>query len=159
RVFNHHNCSNHHVKAEVFDNAVYIAVGKALMEDLDDLVTAHRDAICSTLDTSELERMQAEVERLLRKREDARERELHAEGAGDRRYYAGQLSEFKGQIALLRRRIASFTEEADVVEVDTAAIRREIRAAWGTKVPSERRELLVGWVQVIEWIADEEVAV
>jgi hypothetical protein len=78
------------------------------------------------------------------KKNEARDKELYADDADDKRYYDARVAEFKGQLALLRRRIASFTAETDLVEVDTAGIAEEIRAAMRTQVPSERRELLVG---------------
>jgi hypothetical protein len=128
-----------------------------MTEKLDDLVRQYRDDLGASVDSKELSRLRAEEQRLMRKKDEARERELHADDAEDKRYYAGQFAEFKEQPALLRRRIISFSEEADAVEVDTAAIRNEARAAWKTSVRSERRELIVGWIAGIDWHDDEVV--
>ena len=42
-----------------------------------------------------------------------------------------------------------------MVEVDTAGIAEEIRGAMRTKVRSERRELLVGWIHEIRYARGE----
>jgi site-specific DNA recombinase len=157
RVTGKHLCSPRLVDAGVAEEAVWEGARKAVTEDLDALVAAHRDEICSTIDASELERMKAEEKRLCTKKDEARDKEMHADDADDKRYYAGQLSEFKSQLAMIRRRITCVTEETDMVEVDTAAIQKEMRAAFRTKVRAERREILVGLIKVIEWIADDEV--
>ena len=87
----------------------------------------------------------------------ARERELHSDDPEDRKYYAGQLAEFRGQLGLLQRRIASFTAEADVVEGDTVTIAQEVPAAMRTKDHKERRELLVGWIHEIQYAHGEAI--
>ena len=103
--------------------------------ELPDLVSRYCDQITSTVDANELERLKAEEKRLAARKQEAMWKELYADDADDKRYYAERVAEFKGQIALLRRRIASFTAEADLIEVDTAAIAKAVRAAMRTKDP------------------------
>jgi hypothetical protein len=161
RVTNQHLCSTRHFKIDEVDQAVWDGLRKAILEDLDGLVAAYRDEMCSKVDASELERLKTDEQRLLRRRGEARDRELYADDADDKRYYASQLSEIKLQLVLLHRRITSVTQEAEVVDVDTAAIQKEVRAAWRTKVRSERREWMIGLIapKGIEWVSDEEVVV
>jgi site-specific DNA recombinase len=157
RVTSKHLCSMRHFKADVIEEAVWRGAQKAVMEDLDALVAAYHDEICSTIDASELERMKAEERRLRTKKDEARDREMHADDADDKRYYASQLSEFKSQLAMLQRRIACVADEAERVEVDTIAIRNQVRDIWETEARSERREFLTDLISVIDWLSDEEI--
>jgi hypothetical protein len=145
------------VQAQVLEEAVWNGMIEGLTVELPDLVSKYRDQIGTTVDTAELERLKAEEQRLVAKKNEARDKELYADDADDKRYYTERVAEFKGQIALLRRRISSFTSEADVIDVDTAAICEEIRAAMRTEVRSERRELLVGWIHEIHYAEGEAV--
>src|SRR5215467_22454 len=87
------------------------------------------------------------------------DKELESDDAADKRYYADRVAEFKGRLALLRRRIASFSAESDLIEVETATIRRRVALGIQTKVPSERRAIVLDWIHVIYWnrVANEAV--
>jgi hypothetical protein len=155
RVTGQQLCDCTSVKAEVLDEAVWNGMIEGLTVQLPGLVSEYRGQIGITVDTAELERLKADEQRLVTKKNEARDKELYADDADDKHYYAARVAEFKGQLALLRRRIASFTAEADVIEVDTAAISEEIRAAMRTQVRSERRELLVGWIHEVHYAHGE----
>jgi DNA invertase Pin-like site-specific DNA recombinase len=157
RVTGEHLCEGRSVGAEVLEDGVSNGMFEALTAELPDLVSKYRDQIGAMVDNAELERMKAEERRLMGKKNEARDKELYADDAEDKRYYAARVAEFKGQLALLRRRIATFSDEANLIEVDTAAIAEEIRAAMRTKVRSERRELLVGWIQEIHYAHGEAI--
>jgi DNA invertase Pin-like site-specific DNA recombinase len=155
RVTGQQLCDCASVKAQILEAAVWNGMVEALTVKLPDLVNEYRDQIGATVDTAELERLRAEEQRLVAKKNEARDKELYADDDDDKRYYAARLAEFKGQLALLRRRIASFTAEAAWIEVDTAAIAEEVRAAMRTQVRSERRELLVGWIHEVHYAYGE----
>lgn len=157
RITGEHLCGYHSIKAEILEDAVWGGMKDALTVNLDRLVEEYRSQITTTVDAEEFERMKAQEARLVQKKQDAMDKELDADDAADKRHYANRVAEFKGQLALLRRRIASFTAEADVLDVDAATIRKEIAAAMRTKVRSERRELLVGWVREVLWADDEAI--
>jgi hypothetical protein len=128
---------------------------EALTVNFDELVRQHREEITATVDVQELDRLRAEEKRLAAKKQEAIDKELEADDAADKRHYAALVAEFKGRLALLRRRIASFSAEADVIEVDTATIRRRVTLGTQTKVRSERRAILEDWIQEIRWAGDE----
>jgi len=157
RLTGKHLCEAKSVIASVLEEAVWKGVEIALTEKLDDLVAEYRERITASVDGEELARLKAQEERLAAKKQEAMDRELDADDAADKRHYANRVAEFKAQLALVRRRIASFTAEADVIEVDTAAIRRKARAAMRTKHRSEQREILVTSVHEILWAAEEAV--
>jgi hypothetical protein len=151
RVTGQQLCKSRSVRGELLDDAGWTGMIEGLTVQLPDLINEYRDQIGTTVDTGALERLKAEEHRLMTKKNEARDKELDADDPDDKRYYAARVAEFKGQLALLRRRIASFTAEADLIEVDTAGIAEEIRAAMRTQVRSERRELLVGWIHEIRY--------
>ena len=157
RVTGEHLCGYASIKAPVLEEAVWNGAREALTVNLDELVRAYRDQITATVDVRELDQLKAQAERLTKKKQEAMDHELDADDPDDKRQYANRVAEFKIQLALLRRRIASFTQEADVVEVDTQAIRKEVGAAWRTQDRSERREILLGWIKQIEWAAEEAI--
>jgi DNA invertase Pin-like site-specific DNA recombinase len=151
RVTGQQLCKSRSVRGELLDDAGWTGMIEGLTVQLPDLINEYRDQIGTTVDTAELERLKAEEHRLVTKKNEARDKELYADDPDDKCYYAARMAEFNGQLALLRRRIASFTAEADLIEVDTAGIAEQIRAAMRTQVRSERRELLVGWIHEIRY--------
>jgi hypothetical protein len=68
-----------------------------------------------------------------------------------KRRYAQRIADFKGQLKLLRRRIASFTSVAHSIEVDTAAIREIIQAGMRSKDRSKRRAVLLALVHELKY--------
>jgi site-specific DNA recombinase len=148
-----------HMPAEILEEVIYNSTGEALIVELDGLVSRYRTQIIANVDTEDLAKLKAQEQKLERHLRDARDRELEAdtdtaEGKEERKYYTAKIAEYKGQLALLRRRLQSVTDEADIIDVDTAAISREVKASFQTKVRSERRELLKGWVHKVRWAGD-----
>jgi DNA invertase Pin-like site-specific DNA recombinase len=156
-ITNKHCCSGLQVRAEVFESAVWEGLRKAVVDDLDQLVARYREEITASVDAEELDRLKAQEKRLKAKYDEARARELATDDQNDKQFYAGQMSQFKAEIAFNRKRIMSATENVDPVQVDTATIRKEVGAAMRTKVRSERREILVGMLRMIEWVTDDMV--
>jgi hypothetical protein len=74
---------------------------------------------------------------------EAIDRELDADEPEEKRRYAQRIAEFKDQLKLLRRRIASLTSVAHPIEVDTAAIKQIIQAGMRSKDRGKRRAVLL----------------
>src|SRR5882672_10078949 len=150
RVAGNHLCpAARAIKADVLEEAVWNGMVEALTENLDALVEEHRSRLTQDVDSTELERMQALEPKLIGKMKEAAEKELAEDDADLKQMYSERVAELKGQLKLLRRRIGAFTMEADTIQVDTRTISREVKAGTRTRVPAERRQILVTWVQEV----------
>ena len=107
-------------------------------------------AIVAQTDAAEVERMRAAETRLVAKMEEAIDRELDADEPEEKRRYARRITDFKGQLKLLRRRIASFTSVAAPIEVDTA-IKQIIQAGMRSKDRAKRRSVLLALIHEVRY--------
>jgi hypothetical protein len=146
-----HLCEQDSIKAQDFEEAIWEGWRKALTADLDANIERYRDEIAATVDAEEVKRLRANEERLVRKLREAIDKGLDADDPDEKKRYAERVADYKGQLALLRRRLASFTEEANAIEVDIPTIRRRVELGSRTKVRTERRAILVDWIERIEW--------
>ena len=83
--------------------------------------------------------------------EEAIDKELDSDEVEEKRRYAQRIAEFKGQLKLLRRRIASFTSVAHSIEVDTAAIKQIIQAGMRSKDRAKRRAVLLALIHEVRY--------
>jgi len=135
--------------AEIFEPAVWEGMRSALVEKLDDLVSQYRAAIVADIDGDELKRMEAREPKVLKDLAAYAEKEVETEDDTLRKVYANRVSELSAELKLLRRRIASFTQESDSIQVDTARIKREVSAAMKATRPEHRRELFLVWIHEV----------
>jgi site-specific DNA recombinase len=144
-------CGERAVKAEILEEAVWNGMVEGLTGKLEQLVREHREAIVAENTTAEMSQLRALEKKLVGKMQQAIDGALDADDADEKRRYSERVTDFKGQLKMLRRRIASFTAEADAVEVDCPSVSRAVRAACRTRVRSERREVLVEFVQQVRF--------
>src|SRR5262249_21766947 len=146
RVTGKHLCPARAIKATVLEEAVWNALCRAYTEDLDTHIRKYRDQLIHQTDAAELDQMCAAETRLVAKMTEAIDRELDADEPEEKGRYAQRIAEFKGQLKLLRRRIASFTSVAHPIEVDTAAIKQIIQAGMRSRDRAKRRAVLLSLI-------------
>jgi len=151
RVTGKHLCPARAVKAAVLEEAVWDAMCEAYTTDLDRHIREYRDQLIAKTDAAELEQMRAAETRLLAKMTEAIDRELDADEPEEKRHYAQRIAEFKGQLKLLRWRIASFTSVAHPIEVDAASIRQIIQAGMRSQDRAKRRAVLLAFVHEVRY--------
>jgi hypothetical protein len=116
-----------------------------------------RKELLQNVDAVELERMQAELPRLIAKMHEAQDKELEADDPARKQRYAERAADFEAQVKLLRRQIATFKQEAKAIEVDYELIASRIKDARKTTNPRERRQISLDWVEKVRYANGEAV--
>ena len=145
------------IKADLLENAIFQGIISALTTELDSLIAQHRAAIVNTIDAEELEQARKEERRLVRKMQEAIDCKLKADDKDEKAAYSNHVEGFKDQLRLLRRRIDSYTTEAESINVDTETIKRRILLGAQTTVPAERRAIILDWVHEIHYAQNRAV--
>ena len=137
------------IPAAIFEPAVWEGMRLALVDDLDALVAKHRAAIVADIDVDELKRMEAREPKVLKDLSAYALKEVECDDDDLRKVYANRVAELSGELKLLRRRIASFTQESESIHVDAARIKREVAAAMRATRPEHRRALFLAWIHEV----------
>jgi DNA invertase Pin-like site-specific DNA recombinase len=151
RVYGNHLCDARSIHGEILEEAVWQGVREAVCEKLDELIRASVGEMMGGEDADEVARLEQQEKRLTAKKQEAQRAEIAADDPEDKKLYAGMVADYKAQLALLRRRIQTATDEADAAQVDTATIQRKARKAFQTKDPAERRAHLLDWLQEVRY--------
>lgn len=117
------------IRVEVLEKTIQEGIEEAFTSELPALLRKYRESIVPETDPVELERCRAEEKNLTRQMVTAAAKELETDDPTLQSFYAGRVSELKGQVKLLQRRIQSVAAEMRPFEVDNQEISRRIRLA------------------------------
>jgi DNA invertase Pin-like site-specific DNA recombinase len=147
----HHLCDYTAIKAELLEEAVWQGTRKAVCEDLDALVAAHFKGVTTREDEAALASLRAEHNKKTAMRREAMRLQIEAQDSDDKKEYAGLVSRYKAELALLDRRIQTAASENESEHMDTATVQRQARKAFQTEDPAERRAVLLDWVHEVRY--------
>ncbi len=147
RLYSEYFCNCRSIKGELLEQAVWQGAKQAICVDLDSLITAHYAQIVTKEDASEVDRLREQHKRKTAMRRDAMRKEIESRDAADKAEYAGLVTQYKAELALLEKRIQNSERDTEPERMDTAAVKERARKAFKTEDPAEMRAILLDWVQ------------
>lgn len=151
RVTGKHLCNELSITAEKLETAVWGGLVSALTNDLPALVKAYQESSAGLQEAEDVTILQATEAKLVEKLQRAVDGAIDSDTEEEKQRYQERASELKGELKLIRRRIAAALESREEVTVDYASIARCIRKVCDTQDRGVQRQTLADFVLEIRY--------